>query len=139
MTAHQANFNKFLEWRGGQGMSNTFHLSGDNWELSGCSLSSLQLIVIAEVTAPTLAPAKAGDRGKRTRRDALNLVRSHRSGDLAAVWIPGPRSEAFRDLGGRGRRAGSTACAASAEQISAARRKWSRTHRHCAISRRFWR
>jgi hypothetical protein len=82
-------------------MSNTFHLSGDNWELSGCSLSPLQIIVIVGVIAPTLAPVKAGDRGKKNRRDALNLVRSHRSRDLTAAWIPGTRSEALRDLDGR--------------------------------------
>jgi hypothetical protein len=76
--------------------SNTLHLSGDKWELSGCSLSSLQLIVIVEVIAPTLAPVKAGDRVKRNRRDALKLVCGHRSGDLTAVWIPGSRSEASR-------------------------------------------
>jgi len=30
-------------------MSNTLHLSGDKWELSGWSLSSLQATVIVEV------------------------------------------------------------------------------------------
>jgi len=47
-----------------------------------------------------LAPVKAGDRGKRNRRDALKLVCGHRSGDLTAVWISAPRSVAPRDLGG---------------------------------------
>jgi hypothetical protein len=78
--------------------SNTSYLSGDNWELSGCSLSSLQLIAVVEFIAQTLAPVKAGDWIKRNRRDALKLVCGHRSGDLTAVWIPGSRSEAHRDL-----------------------------------------
>jgi hypothetical protein len=54
--------------------SNTSYLSGDNWELSGCSLSSLQLIAIVEVIAPTLDPVKAGDQIKRNRRNASNLA-----------------------------------------------------------------
>jgi hypothetical protein len=83
----------------GEKSSNTSYLSGDKWELSGCSLFSLQLIVIAEVIATTLVPVKAGNRVKRNWWDALNLVRGHRSGDLTAVWIPGARSEASRDLG----------------------------------------
>jgi hypothetical protein len=79
-------------------MSNTLHLSGDKWELSGWSLSSLQPTVIIEVIALMLAPVKAGDPVKINRRDALMLTRSHRSGDLTAVWIPDHRSEALRDL-----------------------------------------
>jgi hypothetical protein len=55
----------------GKGSSNTFYLSGDKWELSGWSLSSLQVIVIIEVIAPTLVPAKVGDQIKKNRRDAL--------------------------------------------------------------------
>jgi hypothetical protein len=42
-------------------MSNTLHLSGDKWELSGCSLFFLQPTVIVEVIALTLAPVKADD------------------------------------------------------------------------------
>jgi transposase len=50
------------------------------------------------VVAPTLVPKRPGDRVKTDRRDALKLARSHRSGDLTAVWVPDERSEAFRDL-----------------------------------------
>jgi hypothetical protein len=82
----------------GKKSSNTSYLSGEKWELSDCSLSSLQLIAIVEVIAPTSAPVKAGDRVKRNRRNASNLARSHRSGDLTAAWIPGT-IEALRDLG----------------------------------------
>ena len=57
-----------------------------------------QLGVDCAVIAPTLVPMKAGDRVKTDRRDALRLARSHRSGDLTAVWVPDAGSEALRDL-----------------------------------------
>ncbi len=50
------------------------------------------------VVAPSLIPRKPGDRVKTDRRDALTLARLHRSGDLTAVWVPGPEQEAMRDL-----------------------------------------
>jgi transposase len=61
------------------------------WQLS-------QLGVECAVIAPTLVPKKPGDRVKTDRRDALKLARSHRSGDLTAVWVPDEDSEALRDL-----------------------------------------
>ena len=61
------------------------------WQLS-------QLGVACAVIAPTLVPKKPGDRVKTDRRDALKLARSHRSGDLTAVWVPDEDSEALRDL-----------------------------------------
>jgi transposase len=57
-----------------------------------------QLGVECAVVAPTLVPKKSGDRVKTDRRDALKLARSHRSGDLTAVWVPDEDSEALRDL-----------------------------------------
>jgi len=57
-----------------------------------------ELGVNCEVIAPTLVPVKAGDRVKTDRRDAERLARSHRSGDLTAVWVPDAGSEALRDL-----------------------------------------
>jgi len=57
-----------------------------------------QLGVDCAVVAPTLIPMKAGDRVKTDRRDAERLARSHRSGDLTAVWVPDEGSEALRDL-----------------------------------------
>jgi transposase len=57
-----------------------------------------QLGVECTVVAPTLVPKKPGDRVKTDRRDALKLARSHRSGDLTAVWVPDEASEALRDL-----------------------------------------
>ena len=58
----------------------------------------VQLGVECAVVAPTLVPKKSGDRVKTDRRDALKLARSHRSGDLTAVWVPDEGSEALRDL-----------------------------------------
>ena len=57
-----------------------------------------QLGVDCAVVAPSLVPKKPGDRVKTDRRDALKLARSHRSGDLTAVWVPDEDSEALRDL-----------------------------------------
>jgi transposase len=50
------------------------------------------------VVAPSLIPRKAGDRIKTDRRDAINLARLHRAGELTPVWIPDPAHEAIRDL-----------------------------------------
>src|ERR1700747_2506668 len=57
-----------------------------------------QLGVDCVVVAPSLVPKKPGDRVKTDRRGALKLARSHRSGDLTAVWVPDEASEALRDL-----------------------------------------
>jgi transposase len=43
-------------------------------------------------------PTKAGDRVKTTRRDAVQLARLARSGDLTAVYVPTVEDEAIRDL-----------------------------------------
>src|SRR5258705_7232581 len=50
------------------------------------------------VCAPSLIPRKPGERVKTDRRDAIKLVRSLRAGDLSAVYVPGIKDEAFRDL-----------------------------------------
>ena len=50
------------------------------------------------VVAPSLIPRKAGDRVKTDRRDALQLARLLRSGDLTAVYVPSIEDEAVRDL-----------------------------------------
>src|ERR1700745_433600 len=57
-----------------------------------------QLGVDCVVVAPSLVLKKPGDRVKTDRRDAIKLARSHRSGDLTAVWVPDENSEALRDL-----------------------------------------
>jgi len=50
------------------------------------------------VVAPSLIPRKPGDRIKTDRRDAANLARLHRAGELTPVWVPDPAHEAIRDL-----------------------------------------
>jgi transposase len=51
------------------------------------------------VVAPSLIPKKAGDRVKTNRRDAVQLARLLRSGDLTPVYVPTVEDEAIRDLG----------------------------------------
>ena len=50
------------------------------------------------VVAPSLIPRKPGDPIKTDRRDAINLAKLHRAGELTAVWVPDPAHEAIRDL-----------------------------------------
>lgn len=50
------------------------------------------------VVAPSLVPAKAGDRVKTDRRDAVKLARFLRSGDLTPIHVPDSATEAMRDL-----------------------------------------
>jgi transposase len=50
------------------------------------------------VVAPSLIPRKPGDRVKTDRRDAVQLARLARSGDLQSVYVPEPEDEAMRDL-----------------------------------------
>jgi transposase len=50
------------------------------------------------VVAPSLIPKKPGERIKTDRRDAINLARLHRAGELTPVWIPDRAHEAIRDL-----------------------------------------
>ncbi len=69
------------------------------------------------VVAPSLIPTKPGDRVKTNRRDALNLVKLLRAGELTAVWVPDPRHEAMRDLT-RGRGAAGEDLRRKRQQIS---------------------
>ena len=50
------------------------------------------------VVAPSLIPKRSGDRVKTDRRDAVELARLLRSGDLTSVWVPGVEDEAIRDV-----------------------------------------
>jgi transposase len=50
------------------------------------------------VVAPSLIPRRPGDRVKTDRRDAINLAKLHRAGELSSVWVPDPAHEAIRDL-----------------------------------------
>jgi transposase len=50
------------------------------------------------VAAPALIPRRPGDRIKCDRRDAINLARLLRAGELTSVRVPDPDDEAMRDL-----------------------------------------
>jgi transposase len=50
------------------------------------------------VVAPSQIPKKAGDRVKTDRRDAVQLARLLRSGDLTPIYVPVVEDEAIRDL-----------------------------------------
>src|SRR6195952_6154769 len=69
------------------------------------------------VVAPSLVPRKPGERIKTDRRDAINLAKLHRAGDLTAVWVPDPKHEAVRDLV-RARQAAGRALRQARQQLS---------------------
>lgn len=50
------------------------------------------------VVAPSKIPKRDGDRIKTDRRDAFNLARLHRAGELEEIYIPTRDDEAMRDL-----------------------------------------
>lgn len=51
-----------------------------------------------DVVAPSLIPKKASDRVKTDRRDAEQLARLFRAGELTAIRVPDQEDEAIRDL-----------------------------------------
>jgi transposase len=51
-----------------------------------------------QVVAPSLIPKKPGDKVETDRRDAVDLARLLRSGDLTSVSVPTVEDEALRDL-----------------------------------------
>jgi transposase len=54
--------------------------------------------IACEVVAPSLIPKKASDKVKTDRRDADQLARLHRAGELTAIHVPDQEDEAIRDL-----------------------------------------
>lgn len=54
--------------------------------------------LVCEVIAPSLIPKRPGDRIKTDRRDALQLARLYRAGELSPIYVPRPEDEALRDL-----------------------------------------
>jgi len=50
------------------------------------------------VVAPSLIPKKAGDKIKTDKRDAVQLARLFRAGELTPVYVPSREDEAIRDL-----------------------------------------
>lgn len=89
------------------------------------------------VVAPSLIPQKSGDRVKTDRRDAINLARLHRAGDLTEIYVPDEEDEAIRDL--TRAREDARICAKKAKQrlncfllrndrIYTGKTRWNKTH-----------
>ena len=57
-----------------------------------------QLKIPCLVAAPSLIPKQPGSPFKTDKRDARNLARLLRAGELTAVYVPEPTDEAIRDL-----------------------------------------
>jgi transposase len=53
---------------------------------------------VCAVVAPSLIPKKASDRVKTDRRDADQLARLYRAGELTVIHVPDQEDEAIRDL-----------------------------------------
>ena len=72
------------------------------YEAGGCGYTLQRQLsgmgIACVVVAPSLIPAKPGDRVKTDRRDAIKLARLLRSGDLTSVWVPDEEHEALREL-----------------------------------------
>lgn len=58
----------------------------------------ISLGIECEVIAPALIPKKPGERVKTDRRDAINLAKLFRAGELTSVYVPTEEDEALRDL-----------------------------------------
>ncbi len=54
--------------------------------------------ISCSVAAPSLIPRRSGSRIKTDRRDAINLARLFRAGELTCIYIPTREDEAMRDL-----------------------------------------
>lgn len=50
------------------------------------------------VVAPSMIPKKPGDKVKTDKRDAVQLARLFRAGELTPVYVPNREDEAIRDL-----------------------------------------
>jgi transposase len=97
------------------------------------------------VVAPSLIPKKPGDRVKTNRRDALNLAKLLRAGELTAVWVPDARHEAMRDLV-RAREAAVDDLKSKRQQVLSlllrlgrhftGKRSWTRAHMNWLVSQK---
>ncbi len=57
-----------------------------------------QLKIDCAVVAPSKTPQHTGVRQKTDRRDAVQLARLHRAGELSAIHVPDAMDESIRDL-----------------------------------------
>ena len=53
---------------------------------------------ICQIVAPSLIPRKASDHVKTNRRDATQVARLYRAGELTFITVPDAEDEAVRDL-----------------------------------------
>jgi transposase len=98
------------------------------------------------VVAPSLIPKKPGDRVKTNRRDAVNLAKLLRAGELTAVWVPDRHHEAMRDLT-RTREVAVLDLRTKRQQVSAfllrqglhypGKTTWTKAHRNWLASQKF--
>ena len=51
-----------------------------------------------EIVAPSLIPRRLGERRKHDRKDAEDLARLYRAGELVTIWVPSEREERVQDL-----------------------------------------
>lgn len=72
------------------------------YEAGPCGYELYRFIVSQDhqciVVAPSLIPKKSGDKVKTDKRDADQLARLLRAGDLTPVYVPNAEDEAIRDL-----------------------------------------
>jgi transposase len=91
------------------------------YEAGPCGYGIQRLLTAAGhdcvVVAPSLIPRKPGERIKTDRRDAINLAKLHRAGELTPVWVPDQAHEAIRDLV-RARQAAVRALRQARQQLS---------------------
>lgn len=101
--------------------------------------------IACDVVAPSLIPRRPGQRVKTDRRDAVQLARLSRYGELTAVWVPDPHHEAIRELV-RCRHDLKCSARARMQQITAMlhrhgrrwdRCKWTGAHRRWVRQQRF--
>lgn len=72
------------------------------YEAGPCGYELYRLLISeghhCSVIAPSLIPKKAGDKVKTDKRDAAQLARLYRAGELTPVYVPNREDEAIRDL-----------------------------------------
>ena len=90
-----------------------------------------------DVVAPSLIPKRAGDRVKTNRRDAVNLARLLRAGELNAIGVPDAVDEAVRDLV-RARGAASEDLRKKRQQLASFLLRHGRVFREPVVSNTGW-
>jgi len=87
-----------LERESGGGQIRICYEAGPNGFALKRRLEALGAVQV-DVIAPSLTPRRSGQRVKTDRRDAKQLVRLYRAGELTAIAMPASEDESARDLG----------------------------------------